>query len=175
MEATWASSRVQCSSPSPSPGWTRWSWATPTPCVSGRNRNRHAKAQTWAKAPAQARRLKPLYPTGSFHHPSSHPPPFPPADAAPRRLLKQTLNCSFLSCLLLWCWWAVLSHIHTFRPPPYLFRPSHTEVLKGPPRPAVLWETCSIAAAFGTHLALFAGSPSADRLWAGNSAVDLCE
>lgn len=35
------------------------------------------------------------------HHP---PHPQPPADPAPRRHLKQTLNCAFLSCLLLWCW-----------------------------------------------------------------------
>lgn len=61
MEATWASSREQCSSLSPSPGWTRWLWVTPTPCVSGRNRNHHAKARNWAKAPAQLKRLKPLY------------------------------------------------------------------------------------------------------------------
>lgn len=77
-EATWASSRGQCSSLSPSPGWTRWSWATPTPCVSGRSRNRHAKAQTWAKALAQARRLKPTFL-------SPPPPPPPPADSSTER------------------------------------------------------------------------------------------
>lgn len=159
MEATWASSRVQCSSLSLSPGWTRWSWATPTPCASGRNRNHHAKAQAWAKAPAQARRLKPMYPTRS-------PPPPPTSrwlstEKTPETNLK--LRFPFLPSAL----------VLVSRPPPHFFRPFHTGT-EGPPCPAVLWETSGIAAAFLTHHLLFADSPSAVRLWAGKRTLLIC-
>lgn len=88
-EATWASLRAPCSSPSPSPGWTKWSWATPTPCASGRNRNRRAKVATWARAPAQKkRRSHSLF--ISPHGPSLEETPEP------------NLELLFLVCLLLW-------------------------------------------------------------------------
>lgn len=107
MEATWASLRVQCSSLSPSPGWTRWLWVTPTPCVSGRNRNHHAKARTWApKAPAQPRKLKPLYLTPL----RSSPFQLSSGCLSTVETPETNLHWCFPFCLLLWCWWAVLSH-----------------------------------------------------------------
>lgn len=157
MEATWASLRVQCSSLSPSPGWTRWLWVTPTPCVSGRNRSHHAKARTWApKAPAQLRKLKPLYLTPLT---LLSLPTVPPAVSAPWRCLKPTYTGAFFSAF---CSDASEQSCHThlhflqaFSPPP----PHCSE--------RDFWHRRKLSG----HTLLWwwnSGSPSAPAAWAGN-------
>lgn len=137
MEATWASSRAQCSSLSPSPGWTRWLWVTPTPCVSGRSRNHHAKARTWAKAPAQPRMLKPLYLTPSTRTHTTHTHAPLPSNSPPSCLLETpetNLKWRFLFCLLLWYWWAVLSHPFALSSGLFFFPPLSWERLLASPQ-----------------------------------------